>query len=61
MSTITIEHRLSVLETHVEYIRETQGLLLTKLDSLQSFKYFLMGGAGIISFVISCICNLGVK
>ena len=54
---LTIEHRLSVLETELRYIREGQDRMICKLDSLTGFKYMTIGACTIISVIIGFIAN----
>lgn len=54
---INIEHRLSVLETELRYIRESQEKVLTKLDSLTGFKYMTIGACTVISATIGFVAN----
>ena len=56
-SLIKIEHRLSVMETEIRYMRESQDAILKKMDSLTGFKYMVIGACTVISVIIGFIAN----
>lgn len=47
------ETRIEDLENELEKQEEEKEPIIKKVESLQKFSYFLMGGGGIITFLIS--------
>jgi len=56
-SLIKIEHRLSVMETEIRYMRESQDIIIKKMESLTGFKYMVVGACTTISVIIGFIAN----
>lgn len=57
----TDKERLSTLETHVNYIKETVDKIDGKVDDLVAFKLKVMGAASVIAGIVAYITAVMVN